>query len=322
MGNSQSLKFIQIEKIIFLLELFIRKICLKLKLRHAKKISCKGVPLITIKCSLYNNFFYFSFKNQTKASTSVNTEKNVNESSDAGLFESFNIFFLKLKDEARLFNYLCFIMLQKEKKSIAYVKQMETLNVGKLNFFTKELIYLYGLPNEIRYSDTNLSSAFQEINCLKNEMTDIERSSWLNSVNSYFEEFYSQFDILNFSSKWNEKGASFKSIISKSDHTQVQNNMKRNLEATKEDEHLNVKKMKFSQTSASPSKSLLGLSRKNNDNQTTLVEEIESSNQFISKNKIFSNKTVSFLLIKANLFVRLKSSYFTFSNFILGNTSI
>ena len=237
-------------------------------------------------------------------------EKNENDIVDIGLFESFNIFFIKLKDEARLFNYLCFIMLQKEKKSIAFVKQLETLNVGKLNFFTKELIYLYGLPKEIRYSDNCLSSAFQEIDCHKKEMADNEKSIWLNSVNSYFEEYYSQFDILSFSSKWNQKGISFRNIISKSDNNQVQNNqesLKRNLEKTKEDENFNAKKIKFSEikihentANTSTNKTALVLSKKSNENSTMLLEESEALKQTISKNKIVSNKTVSIVFFLAN----------------------
>ena len=161
---------------------------------------------------LFNIWFNFKIS-KSSDTTCLNVENSECEPLDDHLFDTFNIFYIKLKDDARLFNYLCFMMLEKQKQSIVFVKQLERIDAGKLNFFIKELIYLYGKPKEIKYSNANLTPAFREIECSKIEMSHSEKTNWFNSVESFFEESYSHFDILNFVSNWNQKGLTLKSIL-------------------------------------------------------------------------------------------------------------
>jgi hypothetical protein len=192
-------------------------------------------------------------------------------------------------------------MLQKQKQSIAFVKQMERIDAGKLNFCIRELIYLYGYPKEIRYSDSCLCSSFNEIDCHKQAMTNNESTIWLNSVNSYFEEFYSQFDILNFISKWNQKGTSLKNIICKGENLRVIDNTGHNksndLENNEKDEEgSNAKKRKFSEVNEQSIKSSLSLNKKSSENLIPAADDNEKLKEMMVKNKRFShNRPVGFL---------------------------
>jgi hypothetical protein len=194
-------------------------------------------------------------------------------------------------------------MLQKQKQSIAFVRQLERIDAGKLNFTIRELIYLYGYPKEIRYSDSCLCSSFHEIDCHKQAMTNDESTIWLNSVNSYFEEFYSQFDILNFSSKWNQKGASLKNIICKDENLKVMHNPEghnksRDLANNEKEEEDNnaTKKRKYSEINEQSNKSSLSLNKKSSENLISAAGDNEKLKETMAKNKRFShNRTVGFL---------------------------